>query len=62
MAARVVSLSRGPVARIPRPPAFETAATISGTLIQLIPDKKIGYRIPNISVILVFIELLLVVL
>jgi hypothetical protein len=55
-------LSSGPVASIPKPPAFETAATISGTLIQLIPDKRIGYWIPNISVILVFIVLLLIVI
>jgi hypothetical protein len=48
----------GPVARMPRPPALETAATIFGTLIQLIPERKMGYLIPNSSVILVFIYLL----
>jgi hypothetical protein len=46
---------------MPIPPALETAATISGVLIQLIPDRKIGYWIPNISVILVFMVLLLIV-
>jgi len=42
MAARVWAASRGPVARMPRPPALDTAATILGTLIQLIPDRMIG--------------------
>jgi hypothetical protein len=42
---------------MPRPPALETAATIFGTLIQLIPERKMGYLIPNNSVILVFITI-----
>jgi hypothetical protein len=33
---------------------LDTAATIFGTLIQLIPERKIGYLIPKSSVILVF--------
>jgi hypothetical protein len=51
---RVPDGSRGPVARMPSPPALETAATIFGTLIQLMPDRRMGYLIPNSSVILVF--------
>ena len=52
----VCSVESGPVARTPRPPAFDTAATRPGTLIQLIPGNMMGYRIPNKSVILVFIS------
>jgi len=37
IAARVYFAPSGPVARIPKPPALETAATIFGVLIQLIP-------------------------
>jgi len=55
MAARVSSGCRGPVARIPKPPALDTAATMLGTLIQLMPERTIGYRTPNSSVIFVFI-------
>jgi hypothetical protein len=31
--------------RDPKPPALETAATIFGTLIQLIPERMMGYWI-----------------
>jgi hypothetical protein len=43
------------VAKIPRPPAFETAATNCGVEIQLIPGKIIGYLIPSKRVIRVCI-------
>jgi len=33
---------------------LDTAATIFGTLIQLMPDRMRGYSIPSISVIFVF--------
>ena len=42
IACRVCSASRGPVARMPSPPALETAATIFGTLIQLMPERRMG--------------------
>jgi hypothetical protein len=39
----LVSLAfKGPVARIPTPPALETAATSSGVLIQDIPGRMTG--------------------
>ena len=41
----------GPVARIPTPPAFETAATNSGVEIQDIPGNIRGYWHPNSFVI-----------
>jgi hypothetical protein len=56
IASRVCSALKGPVAKIPKPPALETAATIFGTLIQLMPDKIMGYLMPKSSVILVFIN------
>lgn len=56
IALRVCSASKEPVAKIHKPPALETAATIFGTLIQLIPDKIMGYLMPKSSVIRVFIN------
>jgi hypothetical protein len=40
---------------MPNPPALDTAATIFGVLIQLMPESTMGYLMPTISVILVFI-------
>ena len=51
----VCSAFSGPVARMPNPPALDTAATIFGVLIQLMPESTMGYLMPTISVILVFI-------
>ena len=45
-----------PLASIPQPPAFDTAATRSGVAIQLIPERKIGCLIPKNSVIRVLIS------
>ncbi len=36
-----------PVAKMPNPPAFETAATKRGVDIQLIPGKITGYLMPS---------------
>jgi len=55
MASLVCPPFRGPVARMPSPPALDTAATIFGVLIQLMPESTIGYLMPTISVIRVFI-------
>ena len=52
--ARVSSGVNGPLANIPKPPAFETAATNLGVEIQLIPGKIKGTSIPSSSVIRVF--------
>jgi hypothetical protein len=43
MDSRVCVAFKGPVARIPTPPAFDTAATNSGVEIQLIPGSTSGY-------------------
>jgi hypothetical protein len=50
--------SEVPVASIPKPPAFETAATNGGVEIQLIPGNNIGYCILKSFVILVSILLI----
>ena len=54
MASRVSSGVNGPLAKMPKPPALETAATSSGVEIQLMPGKMIGISMPNRSVIAVF--------
>src|SRR4030065_598826 len=41
---------------IPKPPALETAATSLGKLTKAIPANIMGCSMPNISVILVIIE------
>lgn len=43
IASLVSTAFRGPVAKIPTPPAFETAATSSGVLIHDIPGSTTGY-------------------
>jgi hypothetical protein len=43
------------VARTPNPPALQTAATSSGSVIQFMPASIIGCFIPNTSVMRVFI-------
>jgi hypothetical protein len=58
-AALVSSASSTPVASSPSPPASDTAATILGMLIQLMPDSRMGCSIPRASVKLVFISMLL---
>jgi len=45
----------GPI--VPRPPASETAAARSASVIHAIGARMMGYSIPNISVILVFISI-----
>src|SRR5690606_14572197 len=55
IAARVCAGVNGPLARIPRPPALDTAATSSGVEIQLMPGSRMGCSIPKSSVIRVFI-------
>mmetsp|Transcript_2957 Transcript_2957/g.8097 ORF Transcript_2957/g.8097 Transcript_2957/m.8097 type:complete len:264 (-) Transcript_2957:65-856(-) len=50
MDSRVSQAESGPVARIPTPPAFETAATSSGVEIQDIPGRTIGWSQPKRSV------------
>src|SRR2546423_409991 len=45
--------------RMPRPPAFETAATSSGEVGPLIPARTMGWSIPMSSVNLVLIMLCL---
>jgi hypothetical protein len=50
MDALVSSAVNGPVARIPRPPAFETAATSGGVEIQDMPGNTMGCSHPKISV------------
>ena len=47
---RVCALERGPVARMPRPPASETAQTSSGWEIQLMPGDTMGWLMSSRSV------------
>jgi len=47
---------KGPVARIPTPPALETAATSSGVEIQDMPGRMMGYLHLNKEVIRVGTE------
>mmetsp|Transcript_24404 Transcript_24404/g.50312 ORF Transcript_24404/g.50312 Transcript_24404/m.50312 type:complete len:123 (-) Transcript_24404:107-475(-) len=56
MALRVWSEFNGPVARIPTPPAFDTAATSGAVDTQLIPGRTIGYSHCNSDVRRVFTD------
>mmetsp|Transcript_21035 Transcript_21035/g.49700 ORF Transcript_21035/g.49700 Transcript_21035/m.49700 type:complete len:211 (-) Transcript_21035:84-716(-) len=47
MHSRVSSAFRGPVAKMPHPPAFDTAATSDGLEIQLMPGSTMGCLHPT---------------
>ncbi|MCY1556429.1 hypothetical protein D9M68_931800 [compost metagenome] len=57
IAARVTSGGLEPAPYTPKPPAFDTAATMFGKATLPIPALSIGYLMPNSSVTDVFIIL-----